>query len=83
MLLAGALVTLVSALLGFMITRYLFRQDILTVLGSVSGAMTSTPALGVVSELTGRSEPVLAYTGVYPVALIVITVVCQFLGRVL
>ncbi len=79
-LLAGFLVTLTSALLGFAVCRYLFRQDLLTVLGSVSGAMTSTPALGVVSEMTSRSEPVLAYTGVYPVALIVITVVCQILG---
>lgn len=82
-LLAGAIVTLSSSLLGFVVSRFLFRQDLLTVLGSVSGAMTSTPALGVVSELTSRSEPVLAYTGVYPVALIVITVVCQFLGRFL
>jgi len=79
LLLAGLLVTLLSALLGFLVSRYVFKQDFLTVLGSICGAMTSTPALGAIGELSSRSEPVLAYTGVYPVALIVITVVCQFL----
>jgi putative transport protein len=79
LLAAGAAVTLVSALVGFAVSRFLFRQDFLTVLGSVSGAMTSTPALGAAGEISGRSEAVLAYTGVYPVALIVITVVCQLL----
>ena len=75
----GAAVTLVSALVGFAVGRYLFRQDFLTVLGALSGAMTSTPALGAVAEISARSEPVMAYTGVYPVALIVVTVVCQLL----
>lgn len=79
LLIAGGVVTLGSALVGLLASYYLFRLDFLTVLGSISGAMTSTPALGAVSELSGRNEALLAYTGVYPVALIFITVICQIL----
>jgi len=78
-LLAGAVITIVSAAAGLVSAYFIFRQDILTTLGSIAGAMTSTPALGAVSEISEQGEAVLAYTGVYPVALILITVICQFL----
>jgi len=79
LLAAGAVVTLCSVLAGFVICRYLFKQDLLSSLGAVCGGMTSTPALGVLSEMSSRNEPVMAYTGVYPVALVLITIVCKFL----
>ncbi len=78
-LLAGATITLTSALVGCAVAFYVFRQDFLTVLGVVCGSMTSTPALGIVSGISDRSESILAYTAVYPVAMILIAVVCQFL----
>lgn len=78
-ILAGTAVTGIAALAGFLVTRYVFKQDLLTVLGAITGSMTSTPALGAISELSDRPEPILAYTGVYPVALILITIICQFL----
>jgi putative transport protein len=78
-LLAGAAITLTSALIGCAAAFYVFRQDFLTVLGVVCGSMTSTPALGVVSGISDRPESILAYTAVYPVAMILIAVVCQFL----
>ena len=78
-LLAGASITLTSALVGCAVAFYVFRQDFLTVLGVVCGSMTSTPALGIVSGISDRSESILAYTAVYPVAMILIAVVCQFL----
>jgi putative transport protein len=79
LLAAGAMVTLVSVLAGFLANRYLFKHDLLSSLGAVCGGMTSTPALGSLSEMSTRNEPVLAYTGVYPVALVLITIVCKFL----
>jgi putative transport protein len=78
-LLAGALVSLLSASAGFLLTYFVLKQDFLTVLGAITGAMTSTPALGAISEMSSRPEPILAYTGVYPVALIFMTVISQFL----
>jgi putative transport protein len=79
LLAAGAIVTLFSVTVGFVVTHYLFKQDLLSALGAICGGMTSTPALGALSEMSTRHEPVLAYTGVYPVALILITIVCKFL----
>ena len=79
LLVAGALITLGSASVGFIFSRYILRLDFLSVLGTVSGAMTSTPALGAITEITDSRQPLLSYTAVYPVALIVITVICQFL----
>lgn len=76
---AAAVVTVVSCLAGLISARWVFRQNFLTVLGSITGAMTSTPALGAISDLTGRSEPFLAYSAVYPVALILMTICCQVL----
>jgi len=76
---AGASVTLISVLVGFLFTRFCLKQDVLSSLGVVCGGMTSTPALGALSEVSSRNEPVLAYTGVYPVALVFITLVCKFL----
>jgi len=79
LLAAGALITLGSAFIGFIVSRYLLRLDFLSVLGTVSGAMTSTPALGAITEISDSRQPLLAYSAVYPVALIFITVICQFL----
>lgn len=79
LLAAGVGVTFFSVLVGFLVSRYFFRHDLLTSLGAVCGGMTSTPALGALSEMSSRNEPILAYTGVYPVALVMITIVCQFL----
>ena len=76
---AAGVITLVSCLAGLVAARWVFGQNFLTVLGSITGAMTSTPALGAISNLTGRSEPFLAYSAVYPVALIWMTLCCQLL----
>jgi len=79
LLVAGALITLGSSIIGLVLSRYLWRLDFLTVMGAICGGMTSTPALGAITDLTDSRQPLLAYTAVYPVALILITVICQFL----
>jgi putative transport protein len=76
---AGALITLGASAAGFLAGRYLLGFDFLSVLGVICGGMTSTPALGTIADLTESRLPLMAYTAVYPVALITITVVCQFL----
>jgi putative transport protein len=79
LLAAGAIVTCFSVITGFLVNRFIFKYDFLSSLGAVCGGMTSTPALGALSEMSSRNEPVLAYTGVYPVALVLITIVSEFL----
>lgn len=79
LLAAGASITLGAAAIGMLLARRLMKLDFLNVLGAVCGGMTSTPALGAITDLTDSRQPLLAYTAVYPVALIVITVISQFL----
>ncbi|HOM98619.1 MAG TPA: aspartate:alanine exchanger family transporter [Acidobacteriota bacterium] len=79
LLLCGAGVTVGAGLFGFIVSRYWYGLDQLSSLGALCGGMTSTPALGAVTELTQRSEAVIAYTSVYPVGLIAVTVCCQLL----
>lgn len=82
-LFAAAAITIVSCLVGLLVSRYYYKQNLLSVLGSITGSMTSTPALGAISEITHRSEPFLAYSAVYPVALILMTISCQVLVYIL
>ncbi|MCA9147195.1 MAG: hypothetical protein KDB05_30675, partial [Planctomycetales bacterium] len=48
-----------------------FKMD--KALGGICGAMTSTPGLGVVTSQVSSSLPATSYAAVYPVALIIIT----------
>jgi putative transport protein len=77
---AGIVVTLSPIVIGSLICRYVLHFDVLSMLGAMAGGMTSTPALGVVSSATGSETPTLAYTSIYPLALILTTVAAQCLA---
>jgi putative transport protein len=71
---AGAVAILAVPLaVGFFMARYVLRIGILEMLGGICGAMTSTPGLGVVTSQVATSSPATSYAAVYPVALIIIT----------
>jgi putative transport protein len=71
---AGAVAILAVPLaVGFLMARYVLRIGILEMLGGICGAMTSTPGLGVVTSQVATSSPATSYAAVYPVALIIIT----------
>jgi putative transport protein len=73
--LVGAAITLIPMTVGILIGSKLFRVNILTLLGTMTGAMTSTPGLGALNPLTDCNAPAVAYATVYPVAL-VCTIIC-------
>jgi putative transport protein len=81
--LAGALITLVPLSTSYLIARKFFKLDILTTLGIICGGMTSTPGLGVVNDVSDSQTPAVAYATVYPVALILVTVLAQMLALLL
>jgi putative transport protein len=83
-LLAMALaVTLIPLSGSFLLARYFFHWDALTSLGAMCGAMTSTPGLGAVTKLTNHSAPSTAYVAVYPLALLLISLMAPLLGVLL
>ncbi len=70
---AAALVVLgLPFLLGTLFGLYALRLNPALVLGGMTGALTSTPALGLVNQLSRSSVPALGYAGTYAIANIVL-----------
>jgi putative transport protein len=68
----GAILTLVPMIAGFLIAKYVFHLEIFNNLGSITGGMTSTPALGTLIQTAGTDEVASAYATTYPIALVAI-----------
>ena len=51
-----------------------YKFNILSALGGVCGAMTSTPGLGAISSKTDAQAPILSYASAYPAALLLMVV---------
>ena len=75
----GALITLIPMIGGYFIGRYVFKLDIFNNLGSITGGMTSTPALGTLINVAGSDDVAGAYAATYPIALIAVVLASQFL----
>lgn len=73
--LIGAVITLLPMIAGIALGYGLLRINILTLLGTLTGAMTSTPGLGALDPMSDCAAPAVAYATVYPVAL-VCTIIC-------
>ena len=66
-------------ILGFLFAKYVLKLSLLNNLGSITGGMTSTPALGTLIGTAGTEDVASAYAATYPVALISVVLVSQFL----
>ena len=65
--------------LSFFFAKYVLKLSLLNSLGSLTGGMTSTPALGTLINTAGTDDVASAYAATYPVALIAVVLVSQFL----
>lgn len=79
----GAVMTLVPMIVGYIIARYVFKLSILNNLGSITGGMTSTPALGTLIATAGTDEVSSAYAATYPFALVSIVLAAKIIVMVL
>lgn len=75
----GAIMTIVPLIVGFLFAKYVLKLSLLNNLGSITGGMTSTPALGTLINTAGTEEVASAYAATYPIALIAVVLVSQFL----
>lgn len=75
----GAIMTLVPMILGYIVARYLLKLSLLNNLGSLTGGMTSTPALGTLISVSGTADVASAYAATYPIALVVVVLASQFI----
>lgn len=75
--LVGIAMTLVPMIIGFVLAKYVFKLSIFNNLGSITGGMTSTPALGTLISVAGTDEVAAAYASTYPIALVLIVLVVK------
>ncbi|MEE1320930.1 MAG: permease [Acutalibacteraceae bacterium] len=75
----GIIMTLVPLVIGFLFAKYVLKLSLLNNLGSITGGMTSTPALGTLIGTAGTEDVAAAYAATYPIALIAVVLVSQFL----
>ena len=75
----GIVMTVFPMLIGFVFAKYVLKLSLLNNLGSLTGAMTSTPALGTLIGVSKTDDVAAAYAATYPIALIAVVLVSQFL----
>ena len=74
----GAIMTLVPMVIGFLFAKYVLKMHLLNSLGSITGGMTSTPALGTLIQVSGTEDVGAAYAATYPIALISVVLCAQY-----
>lgn len=75
----GVVMTTIPLLVGYVFARRVLKLGLLNSLGSITGGRTSTPALGTLIRVAGTEDVAAAYAAAYPVALVAIVLVSQFL----
>ena len=79
----GALMVLVPMFSGYLFARYVLKLSLFNDLGSITGGMTSTPALGALIATAKTSDVAAAYAATYPVALVLVVLVSQLIVTLL
>lgn len=75
----GIIMTIFPMIIGFLFAKYILKLNLLNNLGSITGGMTSTPALGTLISTAGTEDVASAYASTYPVALISVVLVEQLI----
>ena len=80
---AGAAMTLIPMVIGYLFARYICKLPLLNNLGSITGGMTSTPALGTLIGVAGTDDVAAAYASTYPIALVLIVLASQLINSLM
>ena len=75
----GVVMTILPLIAGYLFAKYVLKLSLLNNLGSITGGMTSTPALGTLISTAGTEDVASAYAATYPIALIAVVLVSQLL----
>ncbi|MBO4387176.1 MAG: permease [Treponema sp.] len=75
----GIIMTTLPMIAGYFFAKYVLKLSLLNNLGSITGGMTSTPALGTLINTAGTEDVASAYASTYPVALISVVIVSKVL----
>lgn len=75
----GMIMTIMPMIIGFIFAKYILKISVLNILGSITGGMTSTPALGTLIHVAGTEDVAAAYAATYPIALVAVVFAAQFI----
>lgn len=75
----GLVMTVAPLIVGYFLGRYVLKLPLLNNLGSITGGMTSTPALGTLISTAKTNDVASAYASTYPIALILIVLASQLM----
>ena len=75
----GALMTLFPMIVGFILAKFVFKLSIFNNLGSITGGMTSTPALGALISTAKTDDVSSAYAATYPIALVMVVLAAKII----
>ncbi len=78
-LLAGVIMTIAPMVVGFFLGGKVLKLPLLNNLGSITGGMTSTPALGTLINTAETEDVAGAYASTYPIALVLIVLACSLM----
>ena len=78
-LIGGVVMTLTPMVVGFFLGGKLLKLPLLNNLGSITGGMTSTPALGTLINTAETEDVAGAYASTYPIALVLIVLACNLM----
>ena len=75
----GIIMTIFPMIIGYLFAKYVLKLELLNNLGSITGGMTSTPALGTLISVAKTDNVAASYAATYPIALIAVVLVSQFI----
>lgn len=78
----GAVITILPMIIALYAGKYLFKMNLLSLFGAITGGMTSTPGLAAADSMTDTNAHSIAYATVYPVAMVLLILVVQVLNLV-
>jgi putative transport protein len=76
----GGIITIIPMVMAVIVARFLQSINLLTLLGTLTGSMTSTPGLAATDSLSDSNAAAIAYATVYPVAMVILVICVQLLG---
>ena len=75
----GVIITLIPMVVGFFLGKHILKLPLLSNLGSITGGMTSTPALGTLISTAQTDDVAGSYASTYPIALVLIVIACNLM----
>ena len=76
----GIIITMLPLICGFLFNKFILKLCLFNNLGSLTGAMTSTPALGTLINVAKTDQVGNSYAATYPISLISVVLSAQFMA---